>query len=212
MNKTVIKTIIWNFWRINFVKTIFYSLKLKGNILVFRRSSVHVLSNSKIIIKKGLQLGMVWKNWNFANPTTFLVKKGARVEVGNFTIHSGCTVVVMANASLTLGSGYINRNATLVCSQQISIGENVAIAQNVVIRDSDIHSIIINDEEKLNTAPIKIGNHVWIGTNSVILKGVEIGDNVVVAAGSVVTKNIPANCLVAGNPAKIIKTNIDWQQ
>lgn len=53
--------------------------------------------------------------------------------------------------------------------------------------------------------PIKIGNNVWIGGNVCVLPGVTIGDNVVIGAGSVVTKDIPANCLVAGNPGKIIK-------
>ena len=52
---------------------------------------------------------------------------------------------------------------------------------------------------------------MWIGTNSIILKGVIIGDNSIIAAGSIVTKNVPENSLVAGNPAKIIKQNIKWE-
>ena len=58
-------------------------------------------------------------------------------------------------------------------------------------------------------APVKIGKNVWIGQKSRICKGVEIGDNSIVAANSVVTKSVPANCIVAGNPAKIVKTDID---
>ena len=58
---------------------------------------------------------------------------------------------------------------------------------------------------KLKTAPVIIGNNVWIGMNATILKGVTIGDNSVVAAGSVVTKSVPANVVVAGNPAVVIK-------
>jgi len=57
----------------------------------------------------------------------------------------------------------------------------------------------------LKTAPVKIGDNVWIGMNAVILKGVTIGENSVVAAGAVVTKSIPANTIVAGNPAVTVK-------
>lgn len=59
-------------------------------------------------------------------------------------------------------------------------------------------------------APISIGNHVWIGTNAIILKGVDIGDGAVVAAGAVVTRSVPPRCIVAGNPAKIVKENVEW--
>lgn len=68
---------------------------------------------------------------------------------------------------------------------------------------------MIGGKEK--TAPIQIGNHVWIGARAIILKGVTIGDGVVVAAGAVVTKDVPPNTLVGGVPAKIIKENISWE-
>ena len=58
---------------------------------------------------------------------------------------------------------------------------------------------------KLKTAPVKIGDNVWIGMNAVILKGVTIGENSVVAAGSVVTKSVESNAVVAGNPATVVK-------
>ncbi len=53
--------------------------------------------------------------------------------------------------------------------------------------------------------PVKIGKYVWIGANVVILPGVEIGDNAVIGAGAIITKNIPANSVAVGNPAKVIK-------
>ena len=58
---------------------------------------------------------------------------------------------------------------------------------------------------KLKTVPVKICDNVWIGMNAIILKGVTIGENSVVAAGAVVTKSVPANVVVAGNPAVVIK-------
>jgi len=58
--------------------------------------------------------------------------------------------------------------------------------------------------------PIIIGDHVWIGMNVTVLKGVTIGDGAVVAAGSMVTKDVPPHSLVAGVPAKVVKTDVEW--
>ena len=83
--------------------------------------------------------------------------------------------------------------------------------RNVKILDSDWHTIYDITGECINPPePIIIGDNVWLGINSIILKGVTRGDNAIVAAGSVVTKNVPPNSIVAGNPAKVIKTNIYW--
>jgi acetyltransferase-like isoleucine patch superfamily enzyme len=60
------------------------------------------------------------------------------------------------------------------------------------------------------TQPIIIGNHVWVGMNATILKGVTIGDGAIIAAGSIVTKDVKANTLVGGVPARILKENVEW--
>jgi acetyltransferase-like isoleucine patch superfamily enzyme len=115
---------------------------------------------------------------------------------------------VFSGAQLILGSGYANYNFRIECYREIRIGEGVIIAHNVFIRDSDSHQLVGNREP---TQPIIIGDHVWIGLNSVVLKGVTIGSGSVIAAGSVVTRSIPEKCLAAGNPAKVIRENINWK-
>jgi acetyltransferase-like isoleucine patch superfamily enzyme len=127
----------------------------------------------------------------------------------DFSIYSGHHIVIMENATLNLGSGYINRNTRIHCFKEISIGNNVAISENVTIWDSDAHQIIGKEEEM--SQPVRIGNHVWIGNNVTILKGVTIGDGAIIAAGSLVNKDIPAGCLAAGVPAKVKKENIEWK-
>ena len=77
--------------------------------------------------------------------------------------------------------------------------------------DFDAHLITYADGTTNRvTAPITIGNSVWIGAGATILKGVTIGDNAIIGAGAVVTKDVKANTIVAGNPAKTIKENIHW--
>lgn len=100
----------------------------------------------------------------------------------------------------------MNNGAEIYCDESISIGDNTVIAQNVCIRDTDSHTLI----GSVKSAPVTIGNHVWIGTKAIILKGVTIGDGAVIAAGAVVTHDVPAKCLVAGVPAKVIKRNVEW--
>ncbi|KQO80111.1 hypothetical protein ASF29_21105 [Rhizobium sp. Leaf262] len=113
---------------------------------------------------------------------------------------------IQSGAKLTLGSGFTNRNSWISCGHEITIGEQVFIADQVIIRDWDGHTIV----GRPNAAPITIGNHVWIGMRSMILKGVTIGDGAVIAAGAVVVKDVPAGSVVAGNPAKVVKNDVSW--
>ena len=85
------------------------------------------------------------------------------------------------------------------------------LSADILIMNSDCHCISCGDEECVNlSSGIVIGNHVWIGMRAIILKGVTIGDGAVIAAGAVVTHDVPANTMVGGVPAKIIRENIKW--
>ena len=98
------------------------------------------------------------------------------------------------------------------CANHITIGDNCAIAGDVLIQDTDFHPVMDEDgNPKPISKPIHIGNHVWICAKATILKGVTIGDGAIVAAGAVVTKDVPARCVVAGNPGKIVKENVVWK-
>ena len=87
-----------------------------------------------------------------------------------------------------------------------SIGKNTLISWDCCIIDRDYHKIGPGEQKR----PIHIGENVWIGCRSLILKGVTIGDGAIIAAGSVVTKDVPPKAVVAGNPAKIVKENVEW--
>jgi acetyltransferase-like isoleucine patch superfamily enzyme len=86
---------------------------------------------------------------------------------------------------------------------EIRLGKNVRCGSNTLITDSDWHP----DDPRVGFAkPIIIGDNVWLGYGSIVMKGVTIGENTVIGAGSIVTKDIPANVIAAGNPCKVIKT------
>ncbi|MTI38309.1 acyltransferase [Fulvivirga lutimaris] len=108
------------------------------------------------------------------------------------------------NGTLTVGKNSRINGAHIDAQQSIIIGENVRIAPYTIILDSDFHSLKdhFSDGE---SKPIVIEDNVWLATRCTILKGVTIGENSVVATGAIVTKDVPANCVVAGIPAEVIK-------
>lgn len=182
-----------------------------GKIVPFRKTRVDIARGSCIEIAENsqLELNCSWTKFSHSLSILKLGPNAKLVVKNNFKIFDGAKIFVNKDASLILGSGYINSNIGINCFQQIEIGNDVAIAENVSIRDSDNHMITNKPDHKM-TLPVKIGNHVWIGMNTTILKGVTIGDGAIVAAGAVVTKDVPARCLVSGVPARVIKENVEW--
>lgn len=156
----------------------------------------------------------------------FLITMGrnARMSIGNnFCSLNGralnplssnryCSIKVNDNAELTIGD-YVGISSTVIWAHEsIIIGDNVNIGANTIIMDSDAHSLNYLQRREINTdqnnkknKPIHIENDVLIGVNSIILKGVTIGNRSIIGAGSVVTKDIPANCIAAGNPCEVIR-------
>ncbi len=106
-------------------------------------------------------------------------------------------------SKLIIGDNVGMSGVVISCFNEICIGNNVKIGGNSAIFDGNFH---LDDPRSGKPLPIIIGDNVWIGYNSIILKGVTIGENSVIGAGSIVTKDIPANCVAAGNPCRIIRT------
>ncbi|WP_062064723.1 acyltransferase [Cellvibrio sp. OA-2007] len=112
-----------------------------------------------------------------------------------------------ADAEIVIGDYcLISPGVRISAAQSIRIGDNCMLAANVIISDSDWHGIYNRIRPFRCTKPVVIENNVWLGERVIVTKGVTIGENSVVGAGSVVTRNIPANSVAAGNPARIIKT------
>src|SRR6266480_1253067 len=145
------------------------------------------------------------------------------VKIGDHvSCYAGCSFAIGEKGRCSVGNFTLMNGALVMAEELIEIGSYCLISWNVGIADSDFHPIDPAQRRidalalapfykerpprpPIRTAPVRIADNVWIGMNAVILKGVTIGENCVVAAGSVVTKSVPPNTFVAGNPAIIVK-------
>lgn len=129
---------------------------------------------------------------------------GGRIEIGNCALFSGVRFECWSGASIRIGNGtYLNRGTEIVAGQSVSIGRDCKIARDVIVMDTDQHAL---PGLGLTCSPVQIDDRVWIGARAIVLKGVHIGQDSVVAAGAVVTRDVPARSIVAGVPARVIRT------
>lgn len=144
-----------------------------------------------------------------------------QLTIGAHSVIQGSISFERGSSSIVIGRNTFIGNSMLVCAERIEIGDDVLISWGCTILDSDLHSISAAERrddtyanrvagkqnwDRVATKPIKLGRSCWIGMHSIVLKGVEIGEGAIVAAGSVVTREVPAWTVVAGNPAKPIKS------
>jgi acetyltransferase-like isoleucine patch superfamily enzyme/coenzyme F420-reducing hydrogenase beta subunit len=133
------------------------------------------------------------------------------IESGHISVYYGTDILVFKGASLTLkGSITLNQRVQIICMDSITIGSDVLISRDVVIRDNDGGHEILKEGYKKN-APVVIGNHVWIGQGAIIMKGVTIGDGAIIAAGAWVVSNVKPNSLVMADPARQVQKNVEWR-
>lgn len=145
---------------------------------------------------------------------------GSFLRIGAGSIVESAIAFDKAGGTVSIGRNTFIGSSTLVCSERIDIGDDVLIAWGCTIVDHDSHSLdwserkddVVNwyrknkDWTHVDRQPIEIRDKAWIGFNVLILKGVSIGEGAVVGAGSIVTTDVPPYSLVAGNPARIIRS------
>lgn len=142
-------------------------------------------------------------------PSILTLAKDSRIVVkGSFDFYYGADVQLFDGAVLTLGDSFINSDCKVRCHKSITIGDGCAISHDFTVMDSNAHKL----DGSRGTAPVTIGDHVWIGTRVTVLPGVTIGDGAVVAAGALVAKDVPAGALVGGVPAKVIHDHVEWEK
>lgn len=126
-------------------------------------------------------------------------------------LYQRCIIVARYGGRIEIGEHCGISGSTIYAWDSIKIGNYTRVGANCKIIDNDFHPVELEyrhkglNEEYTRRAPIEIGNDCFIGMNSIILKGTKLGNNVIVGAGSVVHGTFPDNCIIAGNPAKIVK-------
>ena len=143
--------------------------------------------------------------------TLLITRPGILTFSGKAVFGEG--INIRNNGTIFFGDGFCcNANARITCGSSISIGNNVLIGWNSSIRDSNGHAISQGGVQIPDNKPVFIGDHVWIGAEAHILRGTSINNDSVVGFGSIVASQFPqTNVIIAGNPAKVIKDNIEWK-
>lgn len=144
------------------------------------------------------------RNFIMLSPGHISVTGRGKIAIGNgVVINAGARLVATAN--MTIGeSVFIGKNATIVALADVSIGSRTLIGENVSVHSEDHGQA--GDRLNYSSAPIHIGSDAWIGAGAVILKGARIGNRSTIGANAVVTKEIPADVVAVGVPAKVIST------
>lgn len=129
----------------------------------------------------------------------------------------GCIHTDKSSSTIVIGNHVGMSSPCIWIHDRLTIGNHVNIGGNCIIMDTDVHQMdyvarrgekVENADDantKVQSAPVTIEDDVWIGANCIVLKGVTIGTRSIIGAGSVVTKDIPADCIAAGNPCRIIR-------
>lgn len=175
-----------------FYRIIFRNVRTGRNIKCWGRMLISKSPLSSIAIGSDCVLVSSRSRATIAifSPVKISAYKGSRISIGNKVSMNGTCITCR--------------------STSVEIGDNTMIASNVIIVDSDFHAPWPPEDRTHNMgyerdSGVKIGENVWLGMNTIVLKGVSIGDNSIITAGSVVVEDIPANVVAGGVPARVIK-------
>jgi len=190
------------------------------NIKQLIRKSLYFWRYPRDIIYSLIYIGAWSPTWKLYKLPIIKINKKANLKIGtnlilcsdpkknSIGVFQKVTIkAVIPKAEIIIGDNVGMSGVSISCFSKISIGNNVLIGSGALITDNDAHAIhpsFRSDPNKIQFAPILIGDNVFIGARSIILKGISIGEGALIGAGSVVTKNVESYSIVAGNPAKVI--------
>lgn len=205
--KGICKTIYFNFYYLPPTRAMQFPIKVHESVIIGGMGTRRAISvNEKSSIKIGFG-----QSFGLGNTTYWKIgDSGTIVFDGNAIIGRGSQII--ADGEIIFGQEfYCNANCIINSGKKITFGEKCLIGWSVEIIDGDGHKVFHSGDKTEEYKPVIIGNHVWIGSNSMVLKGASIPDNSIIAADSCTTKSFnEPNVLIVSN--KVIKTDIDWER
>lgn len=211
-------------FQINPIKTLYFNFKyfkwstaIKLPVIIYRNTYFHRLEGKVKIDSDHLHFGMIRIGLHNIGTRDVRFQRTILDIYGDLTLSDKVMIgrgsKLSVGGTLSLGDGFsITGDSSIICMNRIDFGKNCLLSWDVQIMDTDFHSILDKDGNLTNPdQPIKIGNHVWIGSKVVMLKGVEIADNCIIGANATITKSVhEPNCII-GNFGRILKTDIHWE-
>jgi acetyltransferase-like isoleucine patch superfamily enzyme len=192
------------------LKSAYYHLLSKN---IFSDHTATILGIRNIETRGRLSVGVEGvggTGWINRHDRTFVNVQGRLVIEGIVGVGKGCRICIHKGAVCTIRQCAITGLTNIIITHGLEVGKGSTIAWGCEILDADGHAINYEGKQEKDNA-IVIGDHVWIGSNVKIKKGVHIADDSVVASNSVVTKSFTEkNVLIAGHPAKIVKRGVEW--
>lgn len=200
---------------VSWFKTIYFNFKyferqiaMKLPVVIGKKVTFSSLKG-RVSIHSPVHSGMIFIQKTSLNINgDWIVKGKVRLKGGENSF-----IFIGKNGVLETGNEFFtNGPVGINCTKNLTFGSNCLLAHNIEILDSDFHSIYNLDGELINPdKPIIIGNRVWIGSNTLVLKGTKIGSDIIIGAGSILNNEyLQDNSIYAGVPAKLIKSGVTW--
>jgi acetyltransferase-like isoleucine patch superfamily enzyme len=187
------------------LKTLYYSRY--GDIVVY--PNTHITGGRWLTILGKLTVGKQLRLLMHPSDKTIVDLHGDLRTRGDVSIGKGCRIWVGDGAHCVLEDCYISANMLAIIRHGLTIGAGSAISWDCRFLDDDWNTLCYPGKQ-VKPMQITIGKRVWIGSNVSVFKGVTVGDGCVVASGSVLTGSYPTNCMIGGNPARVLREYIRW--
>ena len=206
------KTLLFNFQYFPFKTAIKLPVWLTHKVRLKSLKGEVILQTEKI--RRGMiTIGYQHVSINDINEYSLWNVQGKVVFKGRAGFGAGAKIAVGRGVTLTFGDQFLmTARSELACFKEISFGDNCLLSWNILVMDTDEHPVYDEEGNHINhDQPITIGNKVWIGCRSTILKGTVVVDGCIIGAGTLANKKFKEkNCIIAGSPARIVKENVYW--
>lgn len=214
MLRSILKTVYYNF------KIFSFKDAIKLPLFVGDTTIIHGCRKGCICIKSTCTRGMlsIGRSYGSHGIDRGIMSILTFGERGSLVIHGRaafCTEFkVKIDGVLDLGKDFdANNSFHCICKESISFGESCLLGWDVTVLDSDGHQMYVDGKSSAEKVPVKIGNHVWLGAKTTVLKGTQVSDNSIVGLGTVVSGKYEHSSIIIGNKGRmIIKDNLKWEK